>query len=364
MANQINNNSEETEVLDEKLVRAWIGKNNQDDYINKFQNGGFSPLAFLFPDVMVLGRKMWIEGIILVVIEFIIAWFLDADDSMYRASFVIIRFILGLLFFQLYKDSIKRKINKYKKQGLSYEQQLEKANKYGGDITIAVAIIVIILNFSVLMLNVNKEDNNNYSDNPQIEFSDNYDYDIKNRLKSYEDDDLEIIPYFDENEDTTNKENENQKNMANLEYDNWKLNYNTLEWQESKVPESISAKGMIKNENGESLVYIEDHTFKGNLSDKKYLQNFIKSFKLGMQDSLYEHSGVYEDVDVILKKNEQDIYVVCFSLPYMKEFLICKQVEENKIYSVSFQLINVYKENISEELVDNVEKMMFSIEFK
>ena len=136
---------------DIELVRAWIGPKNQELYLKKYYKGdlGFNLLAFLLPDIVFLTRKMWIESFIILVLDVIL---LFINGGIPYPVAILIRLILGFAYYPLYSASIRRKIKKNKLQGLSYEQQLDKARKTGGDKITASVIVAILLVGIVLIL--------------------------------------------------------------------------------------------------------------------------------------------------------------------------------------------------------------------
>lgn len=161
----------------EELVRAWIGEKKQDEYYHKMKNGGFKLSVFILPDLLFLSRKMYLEVFIkailidiIIMIGLVPMWvtLLDLGDIYFSNIFFsiyvivvsfsreyngllkiiafIINGIISCKYYKIYRNSILRKIRKYKRQGLTYEKQLEIARQRGGDkITLSVILMAIVV---------------------------------------------------------------------------------------------------------------------------------------------------------------------------------------------------------------------------
>ena len=132
----------------EELYRAWIGEKNQNKYFEKMYKGGFSSVAFFLNDLLLITRKMFVESIILIVLVYLINTVLGiigAPNVAYSIVNLVMCLIMGFTYYYLYRWHIRRKIEKYQKKGLSYEEQLEMARKCSGDkITVGVVVMFIV----------------------------------------------------------------------------------------------------------------------------------------------------------------------------------------------------------------------------
>ena len=135
----------------EELYRAWIGTKKQDKYYAKMRYGGFSFLAFfpILAELLYLTRKMYLELIIISFIRWgisLITYFIFQNDVALNIATLAMSIISGFIYYPLYKWNIKRKIEKNKRKGLNYEEQLNIAKKCGGDkITVSVVAMFLIL---------------------------------------------------------------------------------------------------------------------------------------------------------------------------------------------------------------------------
>lgn len=241
----------------EELYRAWIGDRNQDDYYRKMKNGGFNWWAFFFRELYLLSRKMFIESVILTVgsyILFMILGMINVPDIGYNILAFVIALTTGFLYYPLYKWNIKRKIEKYKKKGLSYEEQLEIAKKYGGDKATVAVIVMVFIEFIIVseltlaprmianILNSEKTDtfenskSMNNTKNSDSYFNDSYDY-----------------------EDSSSNYYSNESNHLNQKWnlDSFALDYDSSDWQEG----TYQGKRVLKYKNKENyLVYTGTET--------------------------------------------------------------------------------------------------------
>lgn len=142
----------------EELYKAWIGTKKQDKYYNKMKKGGFDWWVFIFEDLILLSRKMFVESLVHILIIYLgntILGLIGASNIGYRVMSLGMGIILGYLYYPLYKWNIKRKIEKYKRKGLSYEEQLAIAQKYGGDkVTFGVIMMLLVEVVIVVMLSI------------------------------------------------------------------------------------------------------------------------------------------------------------------------------------------------------------------
>jgi hypothetical protein len=188
----------------EELYRAWIGTKNQDKYYEKMKNGGFSWVAFFLSDLLLITRKMFTESIIFIFICYLISTVLNIIEVP-RMIYILVNITIGLTigfsYYPLYKWHIKRKIKKYQRKGLTYEEQLSIARKYGGDkftfsviVMILVSIIIVATLmmgnklFSMIFESAEEVINNNYSTNNSLiieDISENGDSSSNKQKSSY-----------------------------------------------------------------------------------------------------------------------------------------------------------------------------------
>ena len=132
----------------EELVRAWIGEKKQDQYYNRMKNGGFNLVAFFLSDLLMITRKMFLELIVLrllVLLIFTVYAILNVQTELFTITSFVSSLIIGFTYYYIYRWSILRKIKKYQRRGLTYEEQLEIARKKGGDkITVGVILMFMI----------------------------------------------------------------------------------------------------------------------------------------------------------------------------------------------------------------------------
>ena len=123
----------------ETLFRAWVGEKNRDKYIEKMKKGGFSWLSFFLPGLYITGRKMYLFGVIILLIDMLLI-----DVIKIIPLTFVFRIIMGFSFYPMYRFYISKKIKKY--ENLPYEEQIKKAELFGGDkLDVATTIIMTIM---------------------------------------------------------------------------------------------------------------------------------------------------------------------------------------------------------------------------
>ncbi len=134
--NQVNN-------TDDGLVRAYIGKN-----ADKLLKGNFSFCVFLFGAIYVLYRKMWLLGIIWIVINVISMMFLPTYS--WIISFVINIFLM-FQFKKIYIKHVHEEVAKIESEnpGKSREELGSICSKKGG--TTLIPIFLVILFYVVIL---------------------------------------------------------------------------------------------------------------------------------------------------------------------------------------------------------------------
>lgn len=241
----------------EELYRAWIGTKNQDEYIKKMRTGGFNWVAFFLSDLLLITRKMFVESIALICIVFLVSTvmgIIGVPEIAYRIVGIMLSVGVGLSYYHLYRWNIKRKIEKYKRKGLSYEEQLEVARKQGGDkVTVAVLLVLLfdlvlagVLTWGMIgTLNliydannntryesnynancndtISKKNDSNYNDN---DYNYNYNYNYNNNNNDYLNNNYNQSTYSN---------NTNSANQKTWKLDSFNLTYNGNDWTETTM---------------------------------------------------------------------------------------------------------------------------------
>ena len=253
----------------EELYRAWIGTKNQDKYFQKMQKGGFSFASFFISDLLFITRKMYVESIVLILAVYvinIILRFIGVPNIGYNIASIVIALIMGFTYYPLYRWNIKRKIEKYKRKGLTYEEQLEVAKKYGGDkITFAVVGMIfvdIMIVIALYMITTFILTALYYTDLQVLKNEENVTNDYNENT------------YLDDYNGNPNNSETKTWNVANL-----KLNYDTNYWKET-------VEGGIKllkyNDKNASIVYLKNQNISDGietLNDYNNKKKFEDSFK-------------------------------------------------------------------------------------
>ena len=287
----------------EELYRAWIGEKNQNEYFEKMHKGGFNWVAFFLSDLLLLTRKMFTESIVLILLVYLINTVLGiigVPDIVYSVISLALCLTLGFTYYYLYRWHIKRKIEKYQKKGLSYEEQLQMARKCGGDkITVGVIVMfiveIVLVAFLTLgmnaILNVIYNANNPVNYYNSTEYENNYsdfDYDSSN---SYLNDD-----YYS----NTDNFNDNSTDEKSWNLDSFSLSYNANNWKEMtqdgyKVLKYKNTQNYLayvgSGNNDVGLTTIKSESFQDNFEQK--VQQQIQSSN---QNITYLYSD-WEDVD-------------------------------------------------------------------
>ncbi|MBR3255512.1 MAG: DUF2628 domain-containing protein [Clostridia bacterium] len=392
---------------DKELVKAWIGTKYQEFYLQKYykQDLGFNFSAFLIPDLFFLTRKLWIEAFAIIVLDLLILWF---NGGIPYPIALVARVILGFAYYPLYSASIKRKIKKYKEQGLSYEEQLNKAKTLGGDkITVAVLVALIAVIFGAVFLGIRKAQldysngrntsNNSYYSNNRYTNNNYYNDSYKSeQQKANELEDKRLLEELEELEKKTNDlienygvinkdDNENytdinldENKVSNkerfttkstsgvLEYDDWKISYDSTKWREAYVPSTLDAKAMLLDPTDSIVLgYLLEENMEDNITDKEHLKEVVETIKLSFMQEMYSLTGKYVEIKTSAKKNDKDIYLLNFKDEENSQdhYIVCKQIDEDNLKIISFSLVNLSGTN-STELTQEVEKMLMNIEIK
>ncbi len=231
------------------FIELGLEQKNQDEYIKKMRTGGFNWVAFFLSDLLLITRKMFVESIALICIVFLVSTvmgIIGVPDIAYNIVGIMLSVGVGLSYYHLYRWNIKRKIEKYKRKGLSYEEQLEVARKQGGD-KVTVAVLLVLLFDLVLAgmltlgmsatLNLIYDANNSVSNNTSYESSYRTEY---NDTNNKENDNSYDYNYSNNNNDYLNNDNTqstysnntNNSNNKSWNLDSFSLTYNANDWKE------------------------------------------------------------------------------------------------------------------------------------
>lgn len=273
----------------EELYRAWIGTKKQDEYIQKMRTRGFNWVAFIIPNILFITRKMYIESILLLIV-FLVSFIIE-NNPIASIAYSIIEIILligiGFSYYRLYRWHIKRKIEKYKRKGLSYEEQLEIATKFGGDtftvLSLAVFIIELIIVISASLLMTKISDSNNLTNNDIIynNYMKNYNNSSnKYNYYNYYNDNSYLNDNFNQDTYFNNTNNDKQKSW---DLGSFNLTYNPDDWKEG----STGDEKYLKYKNTENYItYVNSSINLYGLSevkDKDFQNNYEQEFKQKLQ---------------------------------------------------------------------------------
>lgn len=258
--------------------------------------------------------------------------------------------MLGFAFYPLYKRHILRKIEKYEKRGLSYEEQLGIAEKQGGD-KVTVAVIVIFLAEIVLGLML--------TNGIKIYIRATNDNNINNEYSS----EYDIDNYYDF-EINSNDEIEKTETLQKSEYT---LTYDTNSWESQ----------YINLELGEGLRYRDSNIYLAGRDNGKELSGEVGVQEL--KNAIEEEPEMFDKImEIIAKANdvrmigsaqiheieEETIVLEMDVIPeeiemYGKIYLIISE-KSNKGYS----FVLAGKDNISEQMELEAEKVIKTIEIQ
>lgn len=137
--NQINQSNDINQINnDDDLIDAFIGQN-----VEALKKGGFCFNTLFFGVIYVFYRKMWLLGIIWLVINVIVDMFLPTYSSLITLAANI---IISIKFKEWYLNHVKEKVEEIKNEnpGKSRNELKDICQKKGGVSVLTVIIIVII----------------------------------------------------------------------------------------------------------------------------------------------------------------------------------------------------------------------------
>ncbi|MBR3255513.1 MAG: DUF2628 domain-containing protein [Clostridia bacterium] len=367
---------------DKELVKAWIGTKYQEFYLQKYykQDLGFNFSAFLIPDLFFLTRKLWIEAFAIIIFDFLIIWF---NGVIPYPVALVARVILGVAYYPLYSASIKRKIKKYKEQGLSYEEQLNKAKTLGGDkITVAVLMALIIVIFGGIILGIWKANldysngrntnNNSYYSNNRYSNNKKNSYDDSNKSEKQKANELEesqsntTVPKNEKIELEllkTSKDEVPEENLEAVNIENLKINYDNRKWKQIDIPEEFADRylAMIQNKEVKYVLGLRSiDEEKGDIFLKNHISTIISASKTGMSMRQAEVLGYYPNIETEVKKiNDKKVYLRTY-YNYSQNITIYNQVDNEHYISYAFNILN--NENLNENDILEINTIMANVE--
>lgn len=225
--NTVNSNQGTCE-LDDRLLRAYIGKNS--DKILKCDGNSFSLPFFFFSSVYLCYRKFLPQGILLLMIHSCIAMYTNIIFTMLSSLLIIVG---SVKFNEWYIKRVKEDIQKIKMESPSAneEQLIDRCSKKGGvsvvsSIVAYVIVVVAILfievlvavftNYKVVNCELTKESNSTFTVSARYyttgeDYSNlkNYNYTLKTDLSSFTSSERDfLVKDITDNYDTSYKNDE------------------------------------------------------------------------------------------------------------------------------------------------------------
>lgn len=141
MYNDINK-SVESGISDGELIRAYIGSKENKMYYKTISKSIFNVWAYLFGVLYYAYRKLYIEAIIILIVNLIIVYVLKLN---YLMAFFNI--LYSAIFYTVYEKHIERKIDKIKKKypNATKDELIKKCSKKGGVNILWPLLIIIVL---------------------------------------------------------------------------------------------------------------------------------------------------------------------------------------------------------------------------
>ena len=143
---------EKTEI-DDEVIDVWVTKRNGMN--EKVKTSKFNWCAFWFGGYYFLYRKMYLIGILDLIISIVVSFFSIIYSFMYSHIYLqflvswVIPIINGFIFYPLYRMHIKNTLNKNVNQNFS---PIQVAQKKGGVNSGAVGIAIGVMFFIYIML--------------------------------------------------------------------------------------------------------------------------------------------------------------------------------------------------------------------
>lgn len=162
--NNINNNVVQGGYNDDILLNAFIGEN-----ADKLKDESFSWCIFFWGSIYALYRKMWLLGIVWIVVNIVVSFFLP---SLSGIIIFVANIFISTQFKKWYINNAKEQIAKIKEENPNQSQeQLIVLCKQNGGTSVWPIIISIIIYLGIIIIsviavnNMYKKNNNNFSNN-------------------------------------------------------------------------------------------------------------------------------------------------------------------------------------------------------
>ncbi len=137
--------SNNTTINRDELLNAYASKN-----ANKVYNRSWNWSAFLFAPVYYLYRKMWIEGLILLILNYIVNNFIS-NGIVSFILVIVIGVVASLLFSKLYTKKANHKIDLILSTNPSRDQALLECQRRGGTAVWVAVIVGLIYGFALII---------------------------------------------------------------------------------------------------------------------------------------------------------------------------------------------------------------------
>ena len=137
--------SNNTTINRDELLNAYASKN-----ANKVYNRRWNWSAFFFGPVYYLYRKMWIEGLILLILNYIVNNFIS-NGIVSFILVIVIGVVASLLFSKLYTKKANHKIDLILSTNPSRDQALLECQRRGGTAVWVAVIVGLIYGFALII---------------------------------------------------------------------------------------------------------------------------------------------------------------------------------------------------------------------
>ncbi len=148
-------------VSEEDYKKALINKNH--DLFNQ----SFSIVAMIFGPFYCIYRKLWTQGILLLIIYLCSYIYIQENTSIFLR--IVINLVLAFKFNKLYLSEVDKRVELIKKQNQDFTstELLEECNKKGGTISIRLIIFIIILFYLAITILISNNNATKYNNNKQ-----------------------------------------------------------------------------------------------------------------------------------------------------------------------------------------------------
>lgn len=179
---------------DEDYIESYVGK-----YYKYIKSQTISIYSLLFGEYYLLYRKMYTEGIIIIVLNIIIACL---NVELASLLTIIVRLFLAFKFKDIYLNKVEKKVNEIKTINSDKQstELIDTISKNGGtlDLGFLIFIAIFISLFTAAIYDVSIEENNNSTSSNQTEEKDTITINNNNSNTNIDNNDTNI----DNNDDT------------------------------------------------------------------------------------------------------------------------------------------------------------------